>query len=123
MDQLNTILASLVPGFADASGVDTPSEAPEISNTEVQDNHQDSEYNLVYSDEDDILYFDISREQIEYTIEMAREQYQIMLDEAASVNNILFEDDATPYLSPISSLNVKLFLKYHREIGNRNANL
>jgi len=99
MTELNNILASLVPGFADAAGVDANAEIPENTNSDAHVGHQDSEYHIAYSNEEDILYFEISREQIETSIEMAREQYQLLLDNASLVTNILFDEEATPYLN------------------------
>ena len=91
--QTNTILASLVPGFADASGF-TPSDIPlEGYNNEDADIHQHTENGLTYSDGDDILYFEITREQVESALEMAREAYQQILDDKEQINRLFMDED------------------------------
>ena len=89
VEQSNTVLASLVPGYAEAIGLSNSADSPEDAQVPEDDGHAYAEYNVVQSDEDDILYFEISREQIESSIEIARETYQQMIDDAAQAN-VLF---------------------------------
>ncbi|MEH6538093.1 MAG: hypothetical protein V7719_16955 [Psychroserpens sp.] len=77
----NRILSNLVPGYAEAIG-NTKSEGI-VKVEEKQENQYDNNIkdNIAYGDEEDVIYFKITREQIETAITMAREQYVQMLED------------------------------------------
>jgi hypothetical protein len=89
MEQSQIVLANLLPGYAEALGLNISADFPEDAQVFENDAHPHAEYNIVQSTEDDILFFEISREQIESSIEIARETYQQMIDDAAQVSILL----------------------------------
>ncbi|MEN8224486.1 MAG: hypothetical protein ABFS05_03915 [Bacteroidota bacterium] len=98
--QMNDILVSLMPGYAEAAGHNgevNGAELPEAANNDV--NIKYTENNLVYSNEEDIVYFEVSRVQIEFAIDFAREEYQKMVDDAKSVRKILYDDETEALLN------------------------
>jgi len=99
MEFSNSILKKLVPGYGEAletgKGIDTT----------ISKNHKNSinkgfaESQIAYSREDDIIYFEITKEQIGVAIEIAREQYQVAIEESKvlsklSLNNNKVIDEA-----------------------------
>ena len=77
----NTVLARLVPGYAEAIGIkDAPAkDAPAIATSEEHKKKDTKDKHFVEQSEEDVVYFSISREQVEAAIEMARERYTEML--------------------------------------------
>ena len=99
MDQLNAVLSDLVVGYAEATGYDVNNGTGEPVKSGNLDAHNHDGHNLGYSTEDDILYFDISEEQIESAIEMARETYTNMLDNMDLTKSILLDEKTDSYLT------------------------
>ncbi|MEW7290839.1 hypothetical protein [Aquimarina sp. 2304DJ70-9] len=85
----NKALINLVPGFAKAIEVNEPNMSESESDEEYQ-NQKQSDYNLVRSHEDDILYFDLSKEHIETSIQIARENYKQQLDDNEQIDKMVF---------------------------------
>lgn len=88
VSESNTVLANLLPGYSEALG---NSEDIRISQTENAIESKDEKNignNIYYPKEDDIIYFEVSNEQIEIAITMAREQYVEMLKDKNQVNKI-----------------------------------
>ncbi len=88
IEQSNLALKSLVPGYAEAMGINNISDSQKenfILNT--VDNSFD-EQDVVHSDEDDIIYFEISRDQIEESLEIARESYMEILEDEDKLNEL-----------------------------------
>ncbi|GAA4277080.1 hypothetical protein [Aquimarina mytili] len=78
----NSALSKLVPGYKEAIGFKDNSGFIEQKDVHVheEEKHQGQvKDNIVYPDLDDIVYFKIEREQIETSIDLAREQYAEML--------------------------------------------
>lgn len=100
-DHSNAILANLVPGYAEALGLENESGGNEDVHVPNEDAHahDHGDFSIAHSDEDDILYFDISREQIETSLEMARETYQQMLADAEQVNNLFLDEKTNTYIN------------------------
>jgi hypothetical protein len=82
MSESNAALASLVPGYSDAI-----KKIP-ISQIEVKE-EKSKDKNIVFTNEDEIIYFEISREQIEFAMTMAREQYQEMRADQEQTSKLL----------------------------------
>ncbi|MCK5210667.1 MAG: hypothetical protein KAQ79_21700 [Cyclobacteriaceae bacterium] len=96
IEQTNTVLSDLVPGFAEATGfVSENNQAHTFLATDPQ-NIIEPKKNLAYTNEEDILYFEISREHIESSIEMARETYQEMLSNSHMINSLFVKNDNKP---------------------------
>ncbi len=85
----NKALINLVPGFAKAIEVNELNMSESESDEEYQ-NQKQSDYNLVRSHEDNILYFDLSREHIETSIQIARENYKQQLDDNEQIDKMVF---------------------------------
>ncbi len=94
LNETNDILAKLVPGYAEARGIESDSKDQityrkkddkegrddkehEDDDDREKDDHVDD--NIIYPSEDDVVYFEVSREHIESSFDMAREQYLTML--------------------------------------------
>ena len=93
VSESNQVLASLVPGYAEATGIDYDKNVND-NNTELSNkNIVTPEANLVQHNENDILYFEISEEQINTAIDMARDQYQIILEDPDGLNNLLMGEN------------------------------
>lgn len=79
----NNILSDLVPGYAEALSNDSTSVSKEkVATKEV------AKDDILYQKEDDIIYFEISREQIETAIGLAREEYIKMLNESKALGKL-----------------------------------
>ena len=89
VEESNSVLASLLPGYAEAIGFKNDLVLMEESNIEDYQDHAITEDNLLHSDEDDVVYFEISKVQIEASLEMAREQYREIQDDAGQTKNLL----------------------------------
>ncbi len=90
MTESNSSLASLVPGYAKAMGLtETNIIIKESSNNEEQQLVHEA-YEISKHDENDIVYFELSDEQIDAAIEMAREQYTDMLNNKEQMYKLLF---------------------------------
>ncbi len=89
IEQSNSALKSLLPGYAEALGLDYSVDT--LKDIQVGENDAHTEYDIVQSHEEDILYFEVSREQIKSSILMARETYAQMIVDANQANK-LFSD-------------------------------
>ncbi|MCK5370714.1 MAG: hypothetical protein KAQ62_19255, partial [Cyclobacteriaceae bacterium] len=87
LEQSNKILSELVPGYADAIGYNRASRQSETHQTLDFMRKTDSSEIIVHTNEEDIVYFDISREHIEISMEVARERYQNMMDNNEILSN------------------------------------
>ncbi len=92
MTESNSALASLVPGYAEAIGFTDDSGLRKAGENNQYQDQTLSEDNILSHDEDDIIYFKVSNEQIEASIEMAKETYQKMLDDAEQVNKLIVSE-------------------------------
>jgi hypothetical protein len=92
MTESNSALASLVPGYAEAIGFTNDSGLRKAGENNQYQDQTLSEDNILSHDEDDIIYFKVSNEQIEASIEMAKETYQKMLDDAEQVNKLIVSE-------------------------------
>lgn len=88
VERSNDVLTELVPGYAEATEISKSIEKSKIELKGDQKNQDHIEGQVVYSSEDDIVYFEISKEQIDSAIEMAREQYLEMLNGSDEMNKI-----------------------------------
>lgn len=87
VDKTNNLLAELVPGYAQAAGIES-NQSP-FATEEDHSNHT----NITYSNEEDIVYFGISEDQIEEAISLAREQYVSMLASPQEEHMLFFDID------------------------------
>lgn len=85
VSESNMALAKLVPGYTEVTGTHKTTGISQAEKNIVDPDKTDK----VYTDENDIIYFEVSREQIESAIEMAREQYQNMLSDESQINKLL----------------------------------
>jgi hypothetical protein len=99
VERSNAVLAELVPGYAEATGF-KPSANPSLDRHTVNlldDSFSTpAESNIAYTSPEDIVYFEISREQVEASLDMAREVYMQTMDTKGGLTNILFEDSRLP---------------------------
>lgn len=89
MEESNSALASLVPGYAEAIGFTGGSGLRIAENNNQNQDQALSTDNILSHHEDDIIYFEVSDEQIEASIEMAKVTYQKMLDDADQVKKLI----------------------------------
>ncbi len=76
-----------MPGYAQAIGFESAARKAETNNPiSIQDNH-DSDEIIIHTDEEDIVYFEISREQLETAMMVARENYENMSDNLKEMRN------------------------------------
>jgi len=86
IEKSNRVLSDLVPGYADATGI--PIDTSQVAYTKQTYDEKHIEDQIVYTNEDDIIYFEVSKEQIESAIEMAREQYIEMFNGSDEMNKM-----------------------------------
>jgi hypothetical protein len=91
MEQSSSVLAKLVPGYAEATGT-----SPTLKSNQHQENtiahKEDANNGNIINDtayQDDIIYFELSREQLEAGIAIAREVYIEALDDQSSINKLI----------------------------------
>lgn len=89
MAKSNSILASLVPGYAEATGYKGQPVDIDYQPTQKPQPNSITEDNVAYSNPEDIIYFEISRDQVESSIDLARENYIQLLDNKEELTNIL----------------------------------
>ncbi len=92
VEQSNAVLSDLVPGYAQALGINNSSKTQNTNTILSSVDNSFDEQELVHSDEDDVIYFEISKEQIETSFDMAREQYQSMLDDAGQIEKLFLSN-------------------------------
>jgi hypothetical protein len=97
--QTNAILSELVPGFAEAAGLDPDDIHIHDNSGNINDENQHPEDNLAYSDGDDILYFEISREQVESAIDAARETYVQILEDKEKIAELFIDEETRELLN------------------------
>ena len=90
VERTDAVLASLVPGYAEAAGLNTQADSGTGVSRTVDQKSGISEKDIVYPDENDILYFKISREQVETAIDMAREAYVDMVRDSQQTKSLFF---------------------------------
>ena len=90
--QYNKVLANLVPGYADAIQLKIDSTPSTIENQKQVQNKSHVENNILNSTEDDIIYFEISKEQVETGIEMARLKYIEMTIDIDNLKKLAVRD-------------------------------
>lgn len=92
----NRVLANLIPGYAEAMG--SNSDSNELEDNKIEKSEiVESDFNLAYHNENDIIYFEISEDQIRSAIDMAREQYQEMLNDPNGINKLLTDENNVGY--------------------------
>ncbi len=74
----NIALANLVPGYAKAVGFNEDSKEEDVKQSQIPKTIPN---NFVRHTEEDIVYFDISRDHMVASIDMAREQYKSILSD------------------------------------------
>jgi hypothetical protein len=88
----NAVLTKLIPGYGEAIGFkDQPAPPSTEKAAKVKD--------LVQQTDEDVIYFTISRQQVEAAIEMAREQY-VALQEDYKTGKLLFNNRNGKALQP-----------------------
>ncbi|SDW85091.1 hypothetical protein SAMN05444411_102308 [Lutibacter oricola] len=96
INSTNNILAELVPGYADATGIEIEStESHTTKHSTINEKEEAVENNFVSSTEDDIVFFEVSREQVETCIQVARDNYQQTLDDKAQMSNLFINQNNT----------------------------
>lgn len=100
IEQSNAALKNLVPGYAEAIGINNTSDSQNANYVLNSVDNSVDEQDIVHSDEDDVLYFEISKEQIEASLEIARDIYQDMLDNDDQINKLFFSKKNTPSSEP-----------------------
>lgn len=71
----NAILAQLVPGFAEATGYQAATDVDAAPSKPEREVISYNESNITYSNPEDIIYFEFSKEQVAASIDLARENY------------------------------------------------
>ena len=97
--QMNDILANLLPGYAEAAGFNGEAENIDVAANVNDVNLKYTESKLLYSSEEDIVYFNVSRLQIEFAIDIAREQYQLLFEDAMALNKLIYNDESDVFLN------------------------
>ena len=95
MEESNTALNRLVPGYAEAIGSYSFSSV-KVDNDAQNDDYVENAQNIVQSTEDDIVFFEVTREQITASLEKAKEMYEQMPDDAAKVNKLILGKNSEP---------------------------
>jgi len=99
VEKSNAVLAELVPGYAEATGFKPSANQSFDRHTVSLQDHNSSrsaEANIAYTSPEDIIYFEISREQVEASLDMAREVYIQTMDTKGGLPNLLFKDGELP---------------------------
>ncbi len=101
VDHSNEVLASLVPGYADAIGINAAAVSLEDEHITKEDAHvhQHDDVSIAQTGADDILYFEISREQVETSLEMARETYAQMVADAGDFSSLVLDEKTNAYMN------------------------
>lgn len=93
IEKSNIVLTELVPGYAEAIGVSNILESTKNEENIVENNksknYEHFNDGIVYSNDDDIIYFKIPRELIVIGIEQAREVYLEALDKQKGMNKMI----------------------------------
>ncbi len=93
MERSNAVLADLVPGYADATGFKTDTIPSVPGQTREYYDQVTAKNDVVQSTDDDIIYFEVTREQIETFIEIARNNYINLLEETQHNRSILLDGE------------------------------
>lgn len=88
----NAALAKLVPGFAEAINYESQSSDIKAATSQTAEIHEED---FVDQSEEDVLYFSITREQVEDALSIAKEQYKEMLNDH-QMKELLLSDYKTP---------------------------
>jgi hypothetical protein len=95
IERSNSVLAELLPGYAEATGF-KPSTNPAVdrpkSNQVDQDYSNLTEADITYPSADDIIYFEIPRDQVEASFDLAMEVYQQTIENKNGLQKILLGD-------------------------------
>jgi len=114
VDATHAALAELVPGFAEATGFDGKATQTTRQQVEQSQPVPDAHTHVLAHDDQDIVYFTISRAQVEASFEIAREQYQEMLhnpetrhllanEKAGYKNMVMMPVDQHPFWQKLES--------------------
>jgi len=95
----NSILADLVPGYAEALGLDKTDNSQNYSNKQNNLDQPNAGINVMDLGDFDNSFINLSDDQIELTISMAREQYNSMVNDAAQLNNVILDINSDTYLT------------------------
>ncbi|MBN4070782.1 hypothetical protein JYT76_03795 [Olleya sp. AH-315-F22] len=87
----NTVLSELVPGYAKSIGISDKTEwikvKEDLETKDIEKDQNINEDSIIYTDENDIIYFQASRKLVENAIEVAREKYiQVIDDQKHNIN-------------------------------------
>ncbi|HLN53473.1 MAG TPA: hypothetical protein VK212_07165 [Lentimicrobium sp.] len=92
MAHTNSVLAELVPGYAEATGY-KPDDYNAVKHVDYQPSgNLNLQENVAYSNPEDIIYFEFSREQVESSIDIARENYMEMLNSQEELTKVLVDN-------------------------------
>ena len=97
--QLNAQLVKLVPGFVGVSGTTELKEPESEFSNNTLSTLTPNPGNIIYPTEEDVLYFEISDEQLEASLEVARENYQRMVDNPEMIDQLLSLTDSQALLA------------------------
>lgn len=93
VDATNAALASLVPGFAEAVGFEGENVPVKADQSGQDQSVSDPHSHVLAHENEDIIYFTISRGQVEASFDIAKEQYQEMLTDPEA-RRLLGNDNA-----------------------------
>ncbi len=92
VESSNAVLAELVPGYAEATGF-KPSADQSFDRRTVnlldQNSFMSAEANIDYPSPEDMVYFEVSRDQVEVSLDMAREVYMQAVNTKGELNDII----------------------------------
>ncbi len=89
----NIVLSNLVPGYAKALGLTETNLSLTTTPKNGKDQHKITEQQILKQDGQDIVYFQISDEQIKTAIQMAREKYIEMVNNPNQFSKLLSNSD------------------------------
>lgn len=91
VEKSNSVLSQLVPGYAEATGNIVPSNntADPYTKNPQETGKVTTEGNIAYSSAEDIVYFEISREQVEASLDLARESYKQTVENQQQLKSLL----------------------------------
>jgi hypothetical protein len=91
MEYYNAVLARLVPGYAEEIDLQIDSIPSKSTKNKNDPNKVTVENEILHTTEDDIIYFEISKEQVEAGLDMARQQYLEMLEDSNNLNKFAID--------------------------------
>ncbi len=107
MEQSDTVLAQLVPGYAEATGISTNLKSNQHQESTFAHKDEENTGNVIdgtaYGNE--IVYFEIPDELLKQGIALARQVTMEALDDESSINKLLAQYEADP--SKVNTINSK----------------